>query len=93
MQTTTPQTEGMHAHTETMRKYFPSNSLRSNDRKHISHLIPTHACLPCYTTTAFLNQYNWVSGDRDAKKVSQYSIALVIDPVSGTPAGALPESL
>ena len=71
-----------------MREYLPSNSLRSNDRKYISHLIPLHACPPCNTTTVFLNQNNWVSGDRDAKKVSQYMVSIT-DQVSVTPASAL----
>ena len=33
-----PQTPCVHVHTETMREYFPSNSLHSNNRKHTSLL-------------------------------------------------------
>ena len=35
MQTNTPQTEGMRAHTQTVWEYIPSNSLHSNDRRYI----------------------------------------------------------
>ena len=42
----------------------------------LSHLIPLHACPPCNTTTVFLNQNNWVSGDRECRKLA-HNIPLI----------------
>ena len=65
-----PQTQCIHARTETMREYFPSNSLHSNDRKCIFHLIPLHAWYAMQPpNSTFSIKCNWVSGNRDAKKV------------------------
>ena len=42
---------------------------RITGRECVSHLIPLHACPPCNMTTVFLHQNNWVSGDRECRKL------------------------